>query len=144
MNHLRAVICKFNRLFKADFRQSSGVGTNARIGGEYAIHIGPDPDFVCATSGSNDGGGIIGASAAQRSGFPKRVRAAISGDDGHNGAIEKGKKKLFTLLAGGFNIRRSVAKIAVRYNYVFRAHKLSLRSSLLKVRGQHPGGDSFS
>src|SRR5229473_7396824 len=69
MDYFGAVICQFDGLFKADFRQGSSVGTDSRIGSEHAIHVGPDPDFICASGCTDDGGGIIGTSAAQRSGL---------------------------------------------------------------------------
>src|SRR6476646_5535225 len=138
MDYLRPVICKLNRLFKADFRQRGCIRTNARISGEYTINIGPYPDFIGACSCANDGGGVIGPSAAQRGGLALRVRTAISSDDRHNAALDQRKQRLLALSARGFNIRLSVAKITVRYDHLFRADKRSVRSQLLKTTGQRP------
>ena len=99
MDHLGAVVCQFDGFFKADLGQRGGIRADTRIGGEHAVHIGPDPDFIRTSGCSKDGGGIVRSPAAQRRRPTLRISAAVSGYDGHNTLIKKRKQRVLALLA---------------------------------------------
>ena len=46
MNDLGPVVGKLDGFGKADLREHSSVGADARVGAEDAVNIGPDPDFI--------------------------------------------------------------------------------------------------
>ena len=68
---------------------SARVGNKTRVGGEHAIHIRPDNDFVRVESGAENGGGIIGAAAAERGEHAFAGCADESGHHGNNSLLQK-------------------------------------------------------
>ena len=50
MQHFRAEIGELGGFAIGNFRNGARVGNQARIGGEHAIHVGPDDHFVRAAS----------------------------------------------------------------------------------------------
>ena len=72
MQHLGAEVGKLGRFVEADDLDAAGVGTKARVGGHHAIDVGPDFDALRVEAGAENGGGKIGAAAADGGGDRRR------------------------------------------------------------------------
>src|SRR5260370_12515141 len=83
MNHFSAVVSQLNGFGKADLGQSGCLRTNARIGGEHAVDVGPDPNLVGPDGRAQNGCGVVGSAASQGGGVTAFGCAAISGANGH-------------------------------------------------------------
>ena len=59
-------VSKFGRFVEADDFYPTRFRTNAGIGGENAVDVGPDFDLVCSQASAEDSGGKIGTAAADR------------------------------------------------------------------------------
>src|SRR5260370_2327817 len=56
VDNFSAVIGELDGFSKADLRKCGGVRTDARVGGEHAGYVRPDPTFISAGRRSDDGG----------------------------------------------------------------------------------------
>ena len=68
MQHLGAEIGQFGGLGEGDGLDAMAAGQDGRVGGEHAIHVGPDLDLFGADARAHDGCGEIGTAAAERGG----------------------------------------------------------------------------
>ena len=68
MQHFRAEIGELGGFGEGAGFDAIAAGQNGRVGGEHAVDVGPDLDFLRADSGADDGRGVIGTAAAKRSG----------------------------------------------------------------------------
>ena len=66
MQHLRAEIGEFGGFAIGNFRNCARLGHQPRIGGQHAIHIGPDDDFARVDGRAENRRGVVGAAAAER------------------------------------------------------------------------------
>src|SRR5208337_5206307 len=83
MQDLGAEVGKLSGLFEADDLDAARVGTDARIGGLHAIHVGPDFDAVGVKTCSHEGSGKIGTAAADGSLHAFAGRANETSHDRH-------------------------------------------------------------
>ena len=89
MKHLRAEIGQLGRFEIGNFGNGARLGNQARIGGQHAIHVGPDNYLVSAERCAQNRGGII-RSAAARAWSERRYRRADKAcHDRNNSAIEQ-------------------------------------------------------
>ena len=68
VQHLGAEIGQFGGFGEGDGLDAMAAGQDGGVGGEHAVHVGPDLDLFGADARAHDGGGEIGAAAAQRGG----------------------------------------------------------------------------
>ena len=66
MQHLGAEIGELGRFAVGNFGNRARLGHEARIGGEHAVHVRPDDDFIGIERRAQDRRGIVGAAAAER------------------------------------------------------------------------------
>ena len=64
MQNFCAEVGQFGGFVVGDFGDGAGFGDQARVGGFYAVYVGPDYGFLGAESGAQDRGGVVGAAAA--------------------------------------------------------------------------------
>ena len=55
MQHLGAEVGQLGRFGEGDRLDAMAAGQDGRVGGEHAVHIGPDLDLLGADSGADDG-----------------------------------------------------------------------------------------
>ena len=67
-----------------------GDGDDARIGGEHAVHVGPDLNLARIDAGADDRAGIIRPTAPQRRRMPVGRRADESAEHGNVAGVESG------------------------------------------------------
>ena len=65
---LGAEVGELGGLFKADGLHAQRLGDDARIGGHDAVDVGPDLDGAGVQRAADEGGGVVGAAAAERGG----------------------------------------------------------------------------
>ena len=80
---LCAEVGQFGGLFKADGLDAVGVGDDARIGGEDAVHVGPDFDGLGLEGAADQRAGEVGAAAAQGGGDAGFVGGDEAAHDRH-------------------------------------------------------------
>ena len=68
MQNLRAEIGQLGGFGERDHFHAMRVGNDGRIGGQHAVHVGPDLDFFGANARADDGRREIGPAAAERGG----------------------------------------------------------------------------
>src|SRR6185312_2343651 len=68
MEHFGAEVRQFRGFGEGDDFDAVSAGEDGGVGGEHAIDVGPDLDFFGIDAGADDGGGEIGAAAAERGG----------------------------------------------------------------------------
>ena len=68
VQHLGSEVGQFRGFGERDGLDAVAAGENGGVGGEHAVHVGPDLDLFGADARAHDGGGEIGAAAAQRGG----------------------------------------------------------------------------
>ena len=73
VQHFCAEIGEFGGFFEADDLDAARFRTNPGIGGHHAIDIGPDFDALGVQAGAEDGGGKVGAAAADGGGDAVRL-----------------------------------------------------------------------
>ena len=64
MQYLGAEVGELSGLVVGDFGDGAGFGNQTRVGGFYAVYIGPNYSFLRAERCAQDCGGIVGAAAA--------------------------------------------------------------------------------
>ena len=72
-------------------------GTSRGIGGQHAVHVGPDDDFVGVEGRAENRGGIIRAAAAERGEHAVFGGADESGDHGNHAVLQHGPQPRFAL-----------------------------------------------
>ena len=89
MKHFCAEISELGGFAIGNLRDRARFADQTRIGGEYAFDVGPNDDFVGVESGAKNGGGIIGAAAAESGEHAIRGRADKPGDDRYVASFEQ-------------------------------------------------------
>ena len=100
MQHFGAEIGQFGGFVIGDLIDGARFGNKLGVSGFYAVDVGPDDRLLSAESGAQDGGGIVGAAAAERCGNALQGRADEAGHDGHRSLLQKGAQALLGALAG--------------------------------------------
>ena len=77
MQNFRAKVGQFRGFGKGDDLDPVAAGKNRGIGGQHAIDIGPDLDFLSPDSRAHDGCGEIRTAAAERGGDALLRRAEM-------------------------------------------------------------------
>ena len=101
MQHFRAEMGELGGFAIGNFRNGARAGNEARIGGEHAIHVGPDDHFVRCERTAQNGGGIIRAAAAQRGEHTFSRRADKSGDYRNYSLLQQRAKARFATFPRG-------------------------------------------
>ena len=86
---LRAEIGELRRLFEADHLDPVSIGTDTRVGGLHAVDVGPDLDTLGVQPCTDQGGGEIGASAADGGGNSLAGGADKATHDGDASCIDQ-------------------------------------------------------
>ena len=101
MQHFCAEMGELGSFAIGNFRNSARAGNEARIGGEHAIHVGPDDHFVGCERTAQNRGGIIGAAAAERGEHTFSCGADKSGDYRNYSLLQQRAKARFAAFPRG-------------------------------------------
>ena len=100
MQNFRAKVSQLGGFAVRNFRNGAGLGDQSRIGGDDAIHVGPDNHFVGVHGRAQNRRGIIGTAAAKSGELAIFGGADKSGDD-RNGALGEQRAATLPPRAGG-------------------------------------------
>ena len=135
----RPEVGEFGGFVEADDFDAPGFRTDAGIGGENAVDVGPDFDAVGAQAGADDGGGKIGAAAANGGGDAGAIGSDEAAHHRHLTCLQQGLN--FFLQAGvGFFVLRDRLHVVAVGDENFAGVDVD---SVQAARGEG-GGDDFA
>src|SRR5579872_3094568 len=100
MKNLGAEVCEVRRLAIGNFGDRAGVGYDAGIGGQHAVHVGPDDYLVRIERRAQDSRRIIRAAAAESCKDAFFIGADESSDHGNDPLLQQGMQTRFASRAG--------------------------------------------
>ena len=83
MQNLGAEVGQLGGFFKADDLDAQRIGTDARVGGHDAVHVGPDLDGLGVERAADQRAGKVGAAAAEGGGDAGLVGGDEAAHDRH-------------------------------------------------------------
>ena len=118
----RAEVGELGGFVEADDFDAAGVGADAGVGGENAVHVGPDLDAVGVEARAEDGGGEIGAAAADGGGDAGAVGADEAAHDRHFAFVQQRLHSFLQAGVGFFILRHGLHVGVVGDQDVARVH----------------------
>src|SRR5580698_7890650 len=134
-----AEVGEFGCFVEADDFDAAGFGADARVGSENPVDIGPDFDALGAESGAEDGGGKIGAAAADRRGDPGPAGGDESAHNRDLACVEQRLDFFSKLYVGLVELRNGLHVGAVGDEDLARVDMNSVEAA-----GGKGGGDDFA
>src|SRR5438067_6130789 len=113
MQYLGPGMGQFRGLVETDAGDKAGIGTEARVGGHDAVHVGPDFNALPVEHGAQQGGSEIRAAAAERGGRSLQRGANEAAKHRGGPAIEEREKLLVNPLTRWSIKRRGGAVVLI-------------------------------
>src|SRR4029077_13424078 len=99
MQYFGAEIGQFGSFVVRDLIDGTRFGNKLGVGSFYPVNVGPDDRLLSAQSGAKNGGGIVGAAAAECGGNAFDCCTDEARDDGHHSLFQQWPKALLRALA---------------------------------------------
>src|SRR5579859_180688 len=139
VKNLRAKVGELGGLVEADDLNTTRFGTDARVGGENAVDVGPDLDAVGAEASAEDGGREIGAAAADCGGDPGAVG---SDESAHDWDLPGAKKRRNFFLQPGVGLL--VLRDGLYVGVIGDQNVAGVDVGSFESAGSEGGGDDFA
>src|ERR1035437_3803225 len=143
VQHLGAEVGQFGGFGKGNGFDAMAAGQDGGVGGEHAVHVGPDLDLFGIDARAHDCGGVIAATAAQRGGD-----AILRGGDEaahHDHALGGQRWNGFLEARVGFReVRRGLGVALVGDHNVARIHVLGRHAEVADGEGDNVAGEALA
>ena len=136
MEDLRAEVRELRGLGEADFRQDLRGAHHPGIDRQHAVHVRPDLDGLGGQGGADDGGGVVGSSAAERGRDAVAGGGDVAGQHRHLAGLHQRKQLLPHAGLGLADQRQRAPEGVVGDEEASRVHGLG-RQALLAHRRRH-------
>ena len=144
MQHLGAEVGEFGGFGEGDGLDAMAAGQDGGVGGEHAVHVGPDLDLFGVDARAHDGGGVVAAAAAERGGdavFGGGDEAAHH-DDALRGERRNGLRPGARRSPGSW-ARPAVWRLSV-IMHVARIDVLGRHAEVAEAEGDDVAGEAFA
>ncbi|OPZ72411.1 MAG: hypothetical protein BWY83_00659 [bacterium ADurb.Bin478] len=118
MQHFGAKIRQLRCFLKGHFADAFGFGNQGGIGGEHAVHIGPDLHRSRIQHSADQSGGIIRSSSSQGCSAAAGVGADKPLHHRHHRTVEQRQQLFARLLPGRFPLRLCFAELRIRDHHL--------------------------
>src|SRR5438874_1594117 len=144
MQHFGAEVSQLRSFFEADNFYASRIPTDSGIGGNHAIHIGPDLDAVSVQAGTNNGGRKIGATASDRGSDSLLSGADESADNRHQTFVHQRFHLGPEAVIGFVHLGNGTSMVGVGDDALARVHQLGIYSAGRKRRIDNCAGEPLA
>lgn len=139
-----AVVGEFADFAVSEGGDRAGVGGDAGVGAHDTIDIGPDPDFIGDEGLAEDGGAVIGATAAEGGGDIVDSSTNETSDDGGDTLVKERGEGRVAFFVGGDEVWCGGLEVIIGGDEVGGIDGLGGDIFLLEVGGEDTGTHLFA